>query len=53
MSASQPAIRPDCALSVWLQNFYTTKVITSDLQNRCSNELLFTAPWCFLLSFVT
>ena len=41
------------ALGVWLQNVYTTKVITSYLWNYCSNEHLSTAPWCFLLSFIT
>ena len=30
LSASQSAIRP---LGVWLQNFYTAKVLTSDLRN--------------------
>ena len=31
-------------LRVWFQNFYTTNIIMSDLQNCCSNECLSTAP---------
>ena len=39
-------------LGVWLQDIYTTKAIISDLQNY-SEEHLSTAPWCFLLSFIS
>ena len=39
-------------LGVWLQIFHTIKVITSDLQNCCSDEDLSTAPWSFFSSFV-
>ena len=35
-----------------LQFFHTKKVIASDLQNHCSEELS-TVPWCFLLSFIS
>ena len=48
--ACQPAVTPSCT-SAMAPVFHTTKVITSDLQNCYSDEHLFTAPWCFLLSF--
>ena len=33
-------------------DFHTTKVITSNLQNWCSDEDLSTARWCFFSSFI-
>ena len=51
LSARLPAVWLSCTR--WLQNFYTTKVITLDLWNCCSNEHLSTILWCFLLSFTT
>ena len=55
LSASQPAslLQDPVLLVLRLQNFYTTKVIVSDLQNCCSEERLSTVPWCFVLSFIS
>ena len=42
--ASQPYIRPGCAIGVGLQKFNTAKLIVSHLQNYCSKDDLPTAP---------
>ena len=45
-------VRP-VVLDVLLQNFYAADVITSELQNCCSEECLSTVPRYFLLSFIS
>ena len=52
-SALWPASLPAVLLWLGLQFFHTIKVIASDLRNCCSEEYLSTAPWCFILSFIT
>ena len=44
LTSCLPAIRSGY-LGVWLQNFYTTKVITSDLQNCCSDKCTMALPF--------
>ena len=48
----QPAIRPGYT-SAMAPVFLHSKSNTLDLQSFCSNELLSTVLWCFLLSFIT
>ena len=54
LPACLPAVRP-VVLVLWLQFFYATKLITSDLQNCCSKECLSTVPgvsfYLLLVSF--
>ena len=50
-SASQPALKPGCTRCVGLQKFHMIKVMAADLRKCCSEDVLPTAPWRFLLSF--
>ena len=47
----QPAIRPGCVRCMNAE-FYTTKISMLDLPNYCSEERLFTAPWCYLYNLL-
>ena len=49
---SLPAVRPSSTMAM-APIFHTIKVIALDLRNCCSEESLSTAPWCFLLSFIS
>ena len=48
--SSQPAVRPGCTSAMALEDL---QKLSSDLQNCCSEKRLSTAPWCFLLSFIS